>query len=944
MDINECLSQLASADLTTALKYISFIDGYFKENENIDEKFVHDLIQCLGHRIWYVRSKLFNLFRDHQDKVYPYLSDYLSDENVDIQFWAIQIYCTVSKEYYDYAKNEKDSAKSKKYLKFVDRNVKRLISIYPDIAEANQLIILSGLAKISYIKLISFFAEQLKSPTWVIRNESAKGLIEIGDSSVPAMKKLIMDGTKDQCYWAFRVLGTLLGEKSLDPFYRVIQSTDYADEVRVYALAGIKQIGGEAIIPYLIRCLSSDLWVIRAQASETLIGFRGSVTDNLLLCLGAKDQNVRYWALKTLSEVVSEEDISKIEPFVSQKDQELRFYTITALKKIASHRAVEVIASCFNDDAWLIRKHAADCLIEIGEASVRPLMNLLKESQEDDEIIFWAVQVLSSLKIETVIPALVQFLSSENKNFRLYAVRGIGQIPTESALHQMMKVFNNDLWVVRQESFRVLQRLNKTEVYKVALSYMNHEEDSIHFWCSKLIKESEFIGAVALSEEFERLDTAEIFKMCVCLDDLQSRYLDELLMSPTASVQALLKLVSDPFKLKEGSKAPIHSSTASNTVQSQNTVVNEVISSSSANLFHFDDSNYQKYEASLDEILKKMVLLGGSDLHIKVGQSPMVRINGKIQSTSLPRLTANQIKDLFRNSFSVFHQRKFCDDLQLDCSYTTDESARFRVNLYYTHLGIEAAFRHVKSHIPSFQDLGLPHDIFEKLSSYESGLVLITGVTGSGKTSSLASIIGAINQREQKHIITIEDPVEFIHQSKKCIISHRELGEHVSSFVEGIRGCLREDPDIVLVGEMRDTETVKAVLKLAGTGHMVYSTFHTSSAPQTIEQLIQYFPPDERQNICAQLTFCLKAVVSQILVEDTQALSRVPVLEIMTGNNAVKNMIREGKTEQLYSVMQTSSADGMITRDKYLKQLYQSRKISRDTYELHLQDKTEAFK
>ncbi|MCO4781189.1 MAG: PilT/PilU family type 4a pilus ATPase [Candidatus Cloacimonetes bacterium] len=943
MNIDECLSQLESADLNDSLKYLASIDSFFQDNEDIDEKHVHALIQCLGHKIWYVRSKLFNLFRDHQDKVYPYLSDYLSDDNVDIQFWAIQIYCTVSQEYFEYAQNEKDTTKSKKYLKFVDRNVKRLISVYPEIAEANQLIILSGLSKISYSKLISFFAEQLKSNTWVIRNESAKGLIEIGDASVPSMKKLILEGTKDQCYWAFRVLGTLLGEKSLDPFYRVIQSTDYADEVRVYALAGIKQIGGEAIIPYLIRCLSSDLWVIRAQASETLIGFQGSVTDNLLQCLAAKDQNVRYWALKTLSEVVSEEDISKIEPFVSQKDQELRFYTITALKKIGSHRAVEVIASCFNDDAWLIRKHAADCLIEIGEASVRPLMNLLKLSQDNDETIFWAVQVLSSLKIETVIPALVQFLSSDNKNFRLYAVRGIGQIPTESALHQMMKVFSNDLWVVRQEAFRVLQRLNDFHVFKIALSYINYEDDSVYFWCSKLIKESNYIGAVALSEEFEKLDTSEIKKLSVLLDELQDRYLEDLLSSPTASIATLTKLATDPFKLKDASKAVVHSPVTPSVVPYQPIPTQDLQSNPSANLFHFEDNNYQKYDSSLDEILDKMVLLGGSDLHIKVGQPPMVRVNGKIQSTSLPVISVNQIKDLFRNSFSVFHQRKFCDDLQLDCSYTSEGLDRFRVNLYYTHLGIEAAFRHVKSVIPSFQDLGLPYESFEMLSSYQSGLVLITGVTGSGKTSSLASIIGAINQREQKHIITIEDPVEFIHKSKKCIISHRELGEHVGTFVDGIRGCLREDPDIVLVGEMRDTETVKAVLKLAGTGHMVYSTFHTSSAPQTIEQLIQYFPPDERQNICAQLTFCLKAVVSQTLVEDSKALSRVPVLEIMTANNAVKNMIREGKTEQLYSVMQTSSGDGMITRDKYLKQLYQQRRISRETYELNLQDKTQAF-
>ena len=316
----------------------------------------------------------------------------------------------------------------------------------------------------------------------------------------------------------------------------------------------------------------------------------------------------------------------------------------------------------------------------------------------------------------------------------------------------------------------------------------------------------------------------------------------------------------------------------------------------------------------------------------------MVRINGKIQAMSLPPIDANQLRLLLRNSFNASQQRKFCEKKQLDCSFQHSNGERFRINLYLSHRGIEGAFRHVKSSIPSFTDLGLPEEQFERMAMLESGLVLITGVTGAGKSSTLASIIGAINQRQSKHIICIEDPIEYLHQNMKSVISHRQIGDHVDTFVDGLSACLREDPDVVLVGEMRDTETIKSVLKLAGTGHLVFSTFHTESAPQTIEQIVQFFPPDERQSICSQLSFCLRLVVSQILVEDNKALGRVPVLEIMSGTSAVKNMIREGKTEQLFSVMQTSGGEGMVTRDQYLKTLFSKSLISRETMDLYRRD------
>jgi len=939
------LKELQEGPLEASGEAIQYFDELLADTDSVEEELVHSLIQSLGHRIWIIRSRLYSLFLRHQNKIYPFLSEYLNDKNEDIQYWSIQIYCSVAQDYYQFAQESQDEAKSKKYMKFVERNVKRLTNVFPDVTEANQIIILSGLGKIRYQRLIPFFSNKLNSKKWVLRHESAKALGNLGEIAVPHLKKLILEGTRDQCYWSFRVLGQLLGEKALEPFFRVVNSPDYADEIRIYALSGMKQIETTGIIPYLMRCLSSDLWVLRAQASETLINMKGEVVNALIECLNSREHNLRFWALKTLAEVVHEEDLPQIEGFIREKDQELRFYTITALSRIASPRAIRLITDCFNDEAWLIRKHAADSLVMIGEKVIQPLVTILKEYSDDEEKIFWTLQVFSTLRVKSVLPALSQFLRSENRDYRLYAVRAIAQIQGEEAVRSLIEGFSNDLWVVRHECFMELRRKEGCLPLVYGLGYLNHPNDSIHYWVTKYLRESEKEGLISLIEEMERLENDEVRRLAQNLESLQEQYLEELLNSPLTNLERIKECLTDPFKLKE--RAQIAASIASKPapVASPVPIVEVPVAAVSEhhNYFYFDQDDFERYEFTLDEILEKLVFLGGSDLHLKADEEPMVRVHGAIQSLGLRPISSNQIKELLRLRMDATQQRRFCANKQLDFSLCISSGERFRVNVYLSHKGIEGAFRHIKKEIPGFEDLGLPVHLMEEISRLDSGLVLITGVTGAGKSSTLASIIGAINKRDSKHILCIEDPIEYIHTNQKSVISHRQLGEHVDSFVDGLKAALREDPDVVLVGEMRDVETIKSTLKLAGTGHLVFSTFHTESAPQTIEQLIQFFPPDERQNICAQLSFCLRGVVSQILVPDFQSLGRVPVLEMMRGTNAVKNMIRDGKTEQLYSVMQTGSTEGMMTRDQHLKQLAKSRKIRQETMELYLRDKKQGL-
>lgn len=944
MDIHKHLEDLSGDDLSRALNAVQFFDRYLESSTNVREELIHALIENLAHRIWTVRSKIYDLLVKYHSRTYPVLHDYLNSENEDIQHWIVQAYCDIAKIYYDNALNEIDSEKRNQDLKLVESIINRLIEVYTDVNQSNQKFFLNGLARIKHPDLLDFFSEQLNSSSWLLRSESAAGIAEIGESVVPHLKKLVTRGTRDQCYWSFKILGQLLGDKALEPFFRVINSPDYADEIRIYALSGLKQIQKSEVVEYLVRCLSNDLWVVRAQASESLIALKSRATDALIGCLSSRDSNLRFWALRTLSEVVVESDIGKIEHFIHESDQELRFYTISALAKICTHRSIEIITQCFSDEAWLIRRHAADSLIKIGEPVIQPLLSILNEDHQNQEKVFWMLQVLATLRVPAVIPVLNQLMINEIKDYRIYAARCLAQIPGQESVQVLVNSFSNDEWIVRHECYRELLNIKGIYPHLECLRKLNDQNDSIHYWCSKFLMESRRPGAAMLTRHLLEKESQEIYKIVSNMELLQSRYIEEILDSQSADLAMVQNYLSDPYKRQESltrktdAAILVKSIEPNDAIQISNPI--NPIENDGFNYFHFEQSaEFRPYEIELASLLDKMVYLGGSDLHLKVDQAPMIRIQGKIQAMSLPVISANQIRVLMRTNFSSQLQRKFCAKKQLDCSFQQNNGERFRVNLYLSHRGIEGVFRHIQSVIPSFQDLRLPEEQFERIARLESGLVLITGMTGSGKSSTLASIIGAVNQRQSKHVICIEDPIEYVHQNQKSAISHRQIGEHVDSFVDGLSACLREDPDIVLVGEMRDPETIKSVLKLAGTGHLVFSTFHTDSAPQTIEQLIQFFPPDERQNICSQLAFCLNMIISQLLVEDEKAIGRVPVLEVLYGTNAVKNMIRESKTEQLFSVMQTGGAEGMVTRDQYLKNLLNKKLITQKTVDKYRRDR-----
>lgn len=318
-----------------------------------------------------------------------------------------------------------------------------------------------------------------------------------------------------------------------------------------------------------------------------------------------------------------------------------------------------------------------------------------------------------------------------------------------------------------------------------------------------------------------------------------------------------------------------------------------------------------------------------SDLHISAGESPMIRVHGDMKRIKSPALTPEQTHALVYDIMSD-HQRKVFEQFNdIDFSMQLGEVARFRVNVFKQNRGLGAVFRKIPTKILSLQELNMP-PVLADLSRKEKGLVLVTGPTGSGKSTTLAGMVDLINSEYEGHILTVEDPIEFVHRSKKCLVNQREVGPHTQSFNNALRAALREDPDIILVGEMRDLETIQLALTAAETGHLVFGTLHTSSAPKTVDRIIDVFPPEQQAQVRAMFAESIQAIITQTLCKKVGG-GRVAALEILMGTVAVRNLIREGKIHQIPSVMQVSQNVGMQTTEMHLRELVSKNLISRET-------------
>jgi twitching motility protein PilT len=720
---------------------------------------------------------------------------------------------------------------------------------------------------------------QLGNPSWALRRFLSRHLMEKGEETVPAIRNVFVKGNLHQKFAALKFLVEISGPKAPKVIRKFLTSPD--PTVKLYATAALEFIPGSKSLGHLFATLVDHSPIMRYQAAHVLSRKGNDAFREAMDILNSKGPLVREELMEIIGKILGPKSAEFFQDMVSSAVPDDRFYAYLAISQNPDLMGIRLLIRGFRDPVWVIRSLIADQLSRLGPTATEELIAALNDADFDSTS--WITKTLGMTRDAMVARPLLNYVDRHpDPNVRICSVKALCQLDLEYVAELLVLDFKDSAISVRVAISEGLLAMSRLKVLKTLLIHLFDYDQTISFWSEKTLKQMQYSALTSVLEMLVTLDSANRDRFIHYVHVLKPDQLDEILRREKVQLNDF-----NPDVMKEEEFRLVAL------------------------------SDYR----TLEDLLAQLKDQKGSDLHINVGLPPMFRIHGELTRASLPPVNEEKASRLLQSILNEEQRRKFEQHWEIDFSYEVKHVGRFRGNIFRQRQGTSGVFRLIPTQIPTFEELGLNRKVFEQLAENRSGLILVTGTTGSGKSTTMAAMVDHINRTRFEHILTIEDPIEFVHPHKRCSINQRELGIHTHTFSDALRSSLRENPDVILVGEMRDQETIKLALTAAETGHLVFSTLHTINTSESINRVIGAFPADHQDQVRLELGGVLRAIVSQKLMPRSDRQGRVLAHELLICTTAVKNLIKEAKTEQIISVLQSSSAENMQTMDMALAKL-----------------------
>lgn len=761
-------------------------------------------------------------------------------------------------------------------------------------------IALESLAKNPDKRVILAFLDKISDPSWIVRKQAKRALIEQGDSIYQIIQEYFQSCSSQQKYECIKIIPLILREKAFTLFQRMLES-DRNGVFKPYICAGLGEIKNENSMKTLISLLDDESMVVRQEAIKALSNWGREVVGHVMAIFPTASKDTRLSMMMLLGRVLGIDIIKLFNEKFGAPTEESKYFLLTALGEVKDSAVIPELIPYLKDESIFIQDYSHRILSQLGVHAVDPLIACL--DTEDEDLIIQVLKVLGVIgSKEALRPLLFLIDNSKNTLVRTCAIEAISKLQKFELIAGLLllKLDDKDL-SIRHTIVENLARQPRKAFLKELISACFDKSPDVSWWSREILKRRDYIGISSFLNLYDNSTDVEKDRMISLVSKLSEDQLDSVLRNEKITLDSLRPENVETRVLRR----------------------------------KFAKENI----TDLKELLYYLHEEKGSDLHISIGLPPSIRIHGELIRTTFETITPEKSRFLLFSIMNDAQKREFNERMEMDFSYEVADCARFRVNVFMQKNGMAGVFRIIPNTVPSFDELSMDKSIMKKICNHKSGLIIVTGATGSGKSTTLAAMIDFVNRSRYDHIITIEDPIEFVHPHKRSVVTQRELGTNTLSFSNALRSALREDPDVILVGEMRDLETMHLALAASETGHLVFSTLHTINAYESVHRIVGAFPGDLQQSVRMQLAGTIRGIVSQRLVPAYLSAGRVLAYEVLVGSTPVRRCIKEDKTDQLISIMQTSRADGMLTMDQCLEDLVVTKKITYEDGYKHAEDK-----